>query len=119
MRISDWSSDVCSSDLANLNREWREPSPEHSPEVFHVIRRMEATGVAMCIDVHGDEALPYNFIAGYEGIPNPSEAHLARLTRYKGGLACLTPDFKVEHGYPKPAPRSEEHTSELQSLMRT
>src|SRR3546814_12240361 len=41
---------------ANLNREWREPSPEHSTEVFHVIRRMEATGLAMCIDVHVDEA---------------------------------------------------------------
>ena len=56
---------------ANLNREWREPSLENSPEVFHTIRRMEATGVAMCLDVHGDEALPYNFIAGYEGIPGP------------------------------------------------
>src|SRR3546814_12447018 len=88
MRISDWSSDVCSSDLANLNREWREPSPEHSPEVFHVIRRMEATGVAMCIDVHGDEALPYNFIAGYEGIPNPSEAHRSEERRV--GKECVS-----------------------------
>lgn len=104
---------------ANLNREWREPSLGHSPEVLHVIRRMEATGVAMCLDVHGDEALPYNFIAGYEGIPNPSEAHLARLTRYKGELARLTPDFQVERGYPKPAPGQGNLTTSTGHIAHT
>lgn len=104
---------------ANLNREWREPSLEHSPEVLHVVRRMEATGVAMCLDVHGDEALPYNFIAGYEGIPDPSEAHLARLGRYKGELARLTPDFQVEHGYPKPAPGKGNLTTSTGHLAHT
>lgn len=30
---------------------------------------MKETGCDLFIDVHGDEALPYNFIAGNEGIP--------------------------------------------------
>lgn len=104
---------------ANLNREWREPTLGHSPEVFHVVQRMADTGVAMCLDVHGDEALPYNFIAGYEGVPNVSEAHLARLTRYKGELARLTPDFQVEHGYPKPAPGQGNLTTSTGHLANT
>ena len=104
---------------ANLNREWRDPSPTHSPEVLHVVRRMEQTGIAMCLDVHGDEALPYNFIAGYEGVPNVSEAHLARLIRYKGELARLTPDFQVEHGYPKPAPGQGNLTTSTGHLANT
>ena len=55
---------------ANLNREWLEPSMERSPEVYLVREKMEQTGMDFCLDVHGDEALPYNFIAGSEGIPD-------------------------------------------------
>ncbi|NBP80152.1 hypothetical protein EBU58_05440, partial [bacterium] len=45
---------------ANLNREWNEPSLEQSPEVFHVRNKMDELGLDMCIDVHGDEEIPYN-----------------------------------------------------------
>jgi len=104
---------------ANLNREWREPSLERSPEVFHVLERMRAAGVAMCLDVHGDEALPYNFIAGYEGVPDVTEAHLAPLNRYRGELARLTPDFQTEHGYPKAAPGQGNLTTSTGHLANT
>ncbi|KAK3264403.1 hypothetical protein CYMTET_26856, partial [Cymbomonas tetramitiformis] len=53
----------------NLNREWKTPCPENSPEVFHVLREMADLGCDFNLDVHGDEELPYNFIAGSEGIP--------------------------------------------------
>lgn len=104
---------------ANLNREWREPKPDHSPEVFHTVRCMQETGVKMCLDVHGDEGLPYNFIAGYEGVPNVTEAHLARLTRYRGELARLCPDFQTEHGYPKPAPGQGNLTTSTGHIANT
>lgn len=35
----------------NLNREWETPSEEHSPEVFHILKAMEATGVKFFLDV--------------------------------------------------------------------
>ena len=38
-------------------------------QVYWVEKRMAETGCDLFIDVHGDEALPYNFIAGNEGIP--------------------------------------------------
>jgi murein tripeptide amidase MpaA len=62
---------------ANLNREWgdssegyRAPSLERSPEVYHVLNKMDETGVDCFIDVHGDEELPFNFLSGAEGTNN-------------------------------------------------
>ena len=57
----------------NLNREWDKATAENSPEVFHVLNKMRETGVSLNLDVHGDEALPYNFIAGTEGIESWSD----------------------------------------------
>lgn len=67
----------------NLNREWEPscvkddpnrpydaPTLKRSPEVYHILRAMDRTGVDAFVDVHGDEELPYNFLAGAEGCPN-------------------------------------------------
>jgi murein tripeptide amidase MpaA len=89
---------------ANLNREWQSPSLERSPEVYWVRQRMHATGVRFSLDVHGDEALPYNFIAGFDGIPSLTDARLALLDDYRARLATLNPDFQTEQGYPRNAP---------------
>ncbi|MCP3736065.1 M14-type cytosolic carboxypeptidase [Sphingomonas sp. RP10(2022)] len=85
----------------NLNREWHAPSAERSPEVLCVRNAMDETGVAFAIDVHGDEAIPANFIAGYEGIPNWTEDHGAKFYAFGRRLAEHTPDFQVEKGYEK------------------
>ncbi|MCC6940567.1 MAG: hypothetical protein IT551_03000 [Novosphingobium sp.] len=84
----------------NLNREWREPSAERSPEVLAIRNAMDATGVDFAIDVHGDEAIPYVFIAGFEGIPSWTEAQGAGYTRYRQILERRTPDFQTKRGYP-------------------
>jgi murein tripeptide amidase MpaA len=89
---------------ANLNRAWQAPSAERSPEVFHVRQAMEATGVDFFLDVHGDEALPYNFLSGAEGIPSWTEGAAARQRRYAETLAAINPDFQTTHGYPVAAP---------------
>jgi murein tripeptide amidase MpaA len=88
----------------NLNREWESPSLEKSPEVFHVRQMMQDSGIDLCLDVHGDEGLPYNFIAAFEGIAEASPAHLATMNKFRDTLAVLNPDFQTEHGYPKVAP---------------
>ena len=41
---------------------------ERDLEIYYVLERMRQTGITLALDVHGDEALPYNFIAGTEGI---------------------------------------------------
>ena len=83
----------------NLNREWLSPSLEKSPEVFHVINKMEATGVDLFYDVHGDEALPYVFLAGSQGTPSYND-RLARLRdKFSDVLKLASADFQSEFGY--------------------
>ncbi len=84
----------------NLNREWNNPSMLSSPEVATVRNHMETTGVHFCLDVHGDEALPYNFIAGTEGIDSWNPQRLELQNRFKDTLARLNPDFQTVYGYP-------------------
>ena len=46
---------------------------EKSPEVLCVRNAMDETGVDFAMDIHGDEAIPANFLAGFEGIPSLTE----------------------------------------------
>src|SRR3546814_6534005 len=107
MRISDWSSDVCSSDLryaggdhcqsgsdfrrvfsdAAGDSAWLHAAPAHFPH-----QRLDRRA-----DIHS----PYQL--GPDGDGHPAGAEFP-------GFVQL--DFGLWH-------RSEEHTSELQSLMRT
>lgn len=89
---------------ANLNREWAEPTAERSPEVLAVRNRMDQTGVDICLDIHGDETIPHNFIAGTDGVPSWTPARQAQLDFYRDTLARLCPDFQTEHGYPPNPP---------------
>ena len=84
----------------NLNREWHEPSAERSPEVLLVRNAMDDSGVDFAMDVHGDEAIPAVFIAGFDGIPSITERQSGLYHRYRDTLARRTPDFQTRHGYP-------------------
>src|SRR3546814_8457909 len=92
MRISDWSSDVCSSDLARRQR----PVPHGT----HRRDRPEARRARPRIR-HGDRA----------------QAAL-RLVRRGAGSAGGEDIGHARHRADQARRRSEEHTSELQSLMR-
>jgi murein tripeptide amidase MpaA len=83
----------------NLNREWHDPSPERSPEVLWVRNEMDRTGVDFAMDVHGDEAIPANFLAGFEGIPSWNEGQQRRFERFSEELVRFSPDFQTRKGY--------------------
>ncbi|MDP8994649.1 MAG: M14-type cytosolic carboxypeptidase [Pseudomonadota bacterium] len=88
----------------NLNREWHAPSEERSPEVFHTLREMEKTGVDFAMDVHGDEAIAANFLAGFEGIPSWDQPQQDLFDAFSRELVRLSPDFQTAKGYEIPAP---------------
>src|SRR3546814_1759665 len=99
MRISDWSSDVCSSDLAGLG------VVVFGPPVFAVDHRRRARGAHRHICV------------GHGGLwsalfqPDASrDIDAWALSLDQASSLCVDEPFLVV--------RSEEHTSELQSLMR-
>lgn len=84
---------------ANLNREWLEPTMERSPEVFLVRRAMEQIGVDLFLDAHGDEALPYNFVAGSDGIANFSPRLQQLQDAFKSSWITSCPDFQDRVNY--------------------
>src|SRR3546814_2628098 len=110
MRISDWSSDVCSSDLHALLQELQRTV---DPELI-VREGIDAMGQA-----HEPPAVG---IVGGELGRHPELAQGGKVERRPAGESRLQPlDYLVPrisiHAI-KIARRSEEHTSELQSLMR-
>ncbi|MBQ5939890.1 M14-type cytosolic carboxypeptidase [Massilia sp. AB1] len=92
---------------ANLNREWLNPSMERSPEVFLVKQKMHEVGVDLCLDVHGDEGLPYVFVAGSESLPNFTAEQAAAQKRFSDDFMIASPDFQDVHGYGQ-TPYTEE-----------
>src|SRR3546814_5754459 len=107
MRISDWSSDVCSSDLTTARH-----SPDLPPE-----RR-------------GKRSPPVVWSALRSGLrpslrsdqtTDPTGHHSRRSTSHRScrRAGTATPGMGYNHDIsPVQCIRSEEHTSELQSLMR-
>src|SRR3546814_1978756 len=92
MRISDWSSDVCSSDLLPLG---------HSPR-----RLPRGTRALPCLPPNPSHSVPQRRVRQAQRLSLRGDVRISRRTARLPGL--------------KPAlrERSEEHTSELQSLMR-
>src|SRR3546814_1757998 len=101
MRISDWSSDVCSSDLCWL-KESREQTLDHRPACFETrLSALLSMRVVLCAT---------------KNLPHPEEADRAAARAgvskdAQRGCNCRQVPRHV-------LSRSEEHTSELQSLMR-
>src|SRR3546814_9028837 len=106
MRISDWSSDVCSSDLAKHQKPRmdvfsRPQKAEKSPNYGAECEQLGATRLFRFRDtVHNRTQLPA-----------PGQSPPIRTASF-GTARTMNPVSWGRHD------RSEEHTSELQSLMR-
>lgn len=84
---------------ANLNREWMQPDAQRSPEVLLVREAIFATGCDMFFDIHGDETLPYVFVAGSEMLPNYDERQRREQGAFVEFFKALSPDFQTRYGY--------------------
>lgn len=84
---------------ANLNREWLAPDAARSPEVLCVRDAIHATGCDMFFDIHGDEALPYVFVAGNDMLPGFGEAQAAQQRRFIENFKRASVDFQDRYGY--------------------
>src|SRR3546814_7912402 len=123
MRISDWSSDVCSSDL-DADRNAQSDVPVGIGPVLHLLRHQVLVRDQMllavpCDDGHGahtdlvdcaSAAADHDDIAGLDRSVHQQNDPGDEISE------CLL-QTKAD-GQTGRARRSEEHTSELQSLMR-
>lgn len=84
---------------ANLNREWMTPSLESSPEVWYVKNKIHETGCDLFLDIHGDEGLPYVFVAGSEMLEGFSQQQADEQQRFIEQFLRASEDFQTEFGY--------------------
>lgn len=84
---------------ANLNREWMEPDAARSPEVLCVREAIAATGCDLFFDIHGDEAIPYVFVAGSEMLPGFTDRQAKEQAAFLACFKQASPDFQDVHGY--------------------
>jgi murein tripeptide amidase MpaA len=84
---------------ANLNREWMTPSLETSPEVYYVKKKIEEVGCDLFLDVHGDEGLPYIFVAGSEMLEGFTEQQKQEQQAFVDSFCIASPDFQTKYGY--------------------
>src|SRR3546814_6769457 len=103
MRISDWSSDVCSSDLGDEHADRREQRQQREHQGHALPWAVQAERVQR----HGQRG------AGGRAEGQPAQHH--RRGFRAGHHQVHRTEFWKSKSRP---PRSEEHTSELQSLMR-
>src|SRR3546814_2954865 len=121
MRISDWSSDVCSSDLPATTRRWFEGQGIQA-ECIKLNGAMEIApklGLASHIVdlVSTGRTLVENALAEQTVISEVSARLIVNRAAFKlrsAEVPALVERFRQAVG----DARSEEHTSELQSLMR-
>jgi murein tripeptide amidase MpaA len=85
---------------ANLNREWMTPSLQTSPEVFHVRNKIHEVGCDLFLDIHGDEALPFVFVAGNHMIEGIGDELIAKQKKFIADFKLSSPDFQDKFGYP-------------------
>ena len=100
----------------NLNREWATPTAERSPEVLCVRNAMDAAPPVFAMDIHGDEAIPANFLAGFEGIPSLTERQSRLFKHFSDTLATVSPDFQTRKGYALAAPGTANMTMSTTQL---
>src|SRR3546814_6876146 len=119
MRISDWSSDVCSSDLLRLlvNGEERQHSNTRDM-IFDCAAQVADLSTAMTLEP-GDVIFTGTPSGVAAGMRPPRWLKAGDRVRAEisgiGHIEALIVDEVAEIHAPE---RSEEHTSELQSLMR-
>ena len=100
----------------DLNRAWQNTDPHISPEVFFALEQMNAHGVDLFLDIHGDEEIPYVFTAGCEGNPGYTERLAALEARFRNHLSGLTRDFQTVHGYTRDEPGQANMTLACNSV---
>ena len=85
---------------ANLNREWLTPSHGAQPGGVRASGSGWRRPASTCSSTsHGDEALPYVFVAGSEMLPDFSDRQRSAQDAFVAAFKDASPDFQDRHGY--------------------
>lgn len=90
----------------NLNTSWSEACLEETPAVKLVLDEMVRTGMDFCIDVHGDEEMPFVFSGKVDQLTKRPEPVVAAYDAFVQKLASWDPAFRTDGGYVRPHTKS-------------
>src|SRR3546814_4392077 len=113
MRISDWSSDVCSSDLLNISRTGKRGLVLDSTRIGQIVRDERKELGLRQDELAAASGVGLRFIVDLER--GKATAQIGKVITVLAALGCELPIRRPDGIV---IARSEEHTSELQSLMR-
>src|SRR3546814_5248110 len=118
MRISDWSSDVCSSDLL-LHLAVLDSGTITGPEGWTNVRSPSSVNIFTAKIANGTEGGTSATI-NKTSTSTTAASQIIRVSNWSGNLADIenVASSTLTNTAIFNQPRSEEHTSELQSLMR-
>src|SRR3546814_1671360 len=125
MRISDWSSDVCSSDLRGgagadsflFNSSFE--SDAYASDTIEDFTFTEGDRIDLSLFHGNSEAAVDLMFIGYGGFTGEAgQLRFVQANRWTDVEADMDGDGAADFAVPLAGVRSEEHTSELQSLMR-
>src|SRR3546814_4959834 len=105
MRISDWSSDVCSSDL---------PDPGRLALLHRVVGTVRLLGMAQAFRLGVNSDTPHHRLGVRLGHRQSFRSRWPEIS----GTGRFRSGWRGRMRQARTRARSEEHTSELQSLMR-
>ena len=86
----------------DLNRAWAEPID--APEVAVVRARMDQEGVAIALDVHGDEEVPFTYLISAHGVARFDALLEAEFSRFRAAWNQIDPLVSLKDGAPPLAP---------------
>ena len=69
---------------------------------------MDASGVNIFLDIHGDEEFRFVFAAGCQGIPSFSPQAAQANRKFRLAIHAANPDFSVKNGYHPDAPNEAD-----------
>jgi predicted deacylase len=77
----------------NLNASWDRATMKDTPAVRSVLDKMELVGIDLCLDIHGDEEIPFAFIASVDRLLPLASNTTRTLDLFEGLLGREDPNF--------------------------
>lgn len=68
-------------------------------QIYYLMKKMDEAGCDLFLDIHGDEEIPFNFLAGSEGIPSFNERLRDLQNTFSTAFVRASPDFQPKPGY--------------------
>ncbi len=102
----------------NLNASWDRATMKDTPAVWSVLQQMETVGIDFCLDIHGDEEIPFAFIASVDRLLPLAPVTIRTLDLFEDILARADPNFTSQPFLDRPHIKASPQSFCVPHLMQ-